>query len=258
LAGASTCVGAAIVFCFDAATIQQSMTFSLSLAASVMITVSVVSIGPECMEGIVEWAPAHGDDNDTDLIIDGYLLLQRIVSFGVGCTSYWMLSKFLTLVALPDPEHFFTPSSSSAKKKKQPPSRSKNDDDEEESIGLVESSSSTEQRIPNNKDGDPNNYTRNDSNQQQQQQRPRMMMRRTNTTITTTTTILPESASLSSSSSQNSLEEGGQDNSMMLSSEEKQKGKRSWRVASMCRGWPRPSPRVRYRLLDEATSVKMT
>jgi hypothetical protein len=256
LAGASTCVGAAIVFCFDAATIQQSMTFSLSLAASVMITVSVVSIGPECMEGIVEWAPAHGDDNDTDLIIDGYLLLQRIVSFGVGCTSYWMLSKFLTLVALPDPEHFFTPSSSSAKKKKQPPSRSKNDDDEEESIGLVESSSSTEQRIPNNNDGDPNNYTRKDSNQQQQ--RPRMMMRRTNTTITTTTTILPESASLSSSSSQNSLEEGGQDNSMTLSSEEKQKGKRSWRVASMCRGWPRPSPRVRYRLLDEATSVKMT
>ena len=53
LAGASTCAGAAIVFVFNAKQIERSMSFSLSLAASVMITVSLISIGPEAMEGVI-------------------------------------------------------------------------------------------------------------------------------------------------------------------------------------------------------------
>ena len=96
LAGASTCVGASVVFIWDAATIERSMSFSLSLAASVMITVSVISIGPECWEGIVEYS-----ETQQQVVVDGYLLGQRLLSFGLGCFSYWMLSKLLEM--FPEP-----------------------------------------------------------------------------------------------------------------------------------------------------------
>ena len=79
LAGASTCVGAGIVFWLDPIQIRKSMSFALSLAGSVMITVSVVSIGPECWEDITTWG----------------MFGKRLVSFLVGCMSYYALSKYL-------------------------------------------------------------------------------------------------------------------------------------------------------------------
>lgn len=100
LAGASTCVGAAIVFLFDAKQIERSMTFSLSLAASVMITVSVISIGPECLEHIFAY-----DDTTQQVTIQLPLLGERLLSFGAGCFSYWLLSK--ALAAFPEPESLF-------------------------------------------------------------------------------------------------------------------------------------------------------
>ena len=96
LAGASTCVGAAIVFVWDASQIQQSMPFSLSLAASVMITVSVISILPECLEGVIEI------EKWQFVMVDVGKLSQRVFSFLLGCASYWMLSKLLQ--AFPEPE----------------------------------------------------------------------------------------------------------------------------------------------------------
>lgn len=103
LAGASTSVGAGIVFVFSASKIRQSMPFSLSLAASVMITVSVISIGPECLEGAIEYDPT--------LRVDSGLLFQRIASFALGCGSYYLLSRLLA--ALPEPESFVTASPTS-------------------------------------------------------------------------------------------------------------------------------------------------
>lgn len=136
MAGASTCLGAAVVFCFPPHTIQRTMPFSLSLAASVMITISVVSIAPECLEGVVVFAAAAtsaavvqpqdgsniGDhltsyataavaataaavssSSAWPLVVVNYgLLFERIFAFGIGCVGYMLLSKLLE--RLPDPE----------------------------------------------------------------------------------------------------------------------------------------------------------
>eukprot|EP00934_Nitzschia_sp_Nitz4_P000019 Nitzschia sp. Nitz4//scaffold151_size53849//8079//9248//NITZ4_006713-RA/size53849-processed-gene-0.46-mRNA-1//-1//CDS//3329537114//19//frame0 len=104
IAGASTCLGAAIVFCFSPQAIEKSMPFSLSLAASVMITVSVVSIGPECMEDVFEF---HSMER---VLVNVSLLLQRLGSFAAGCVGYYLLSRLLAL--LPDPEKHFGSASS--------------------------------------------------------------------------------------------------------------------------------------------------
>jgi zinc transporter, ZIP family len=101
MAGASTCVGAAVVFCFSPQQIKQSMSFSLSLAASVMITVSVISIGPECWRGIVMPATT----NNLAFTVNAWLLLERLLSFAAGCGGYFLLSKLLG--SMPDPEHLF-------------------------------------------------------------------------------------------------------------------------------------------------------
>lgn len=117
MAGASTCVGAAVVFCFSPQQIRQSMSFSLSLAASVMITVSVISIGPECWHGIVE--AADNDDNNSlaavaaSYKVNVWLLVERLLAFGGGCGGYFLLSKVLG--SLPDPEHLFLFGSSKGK-----------------------------------------------------------------------------------------------------------------------------------------------
>jgi ZIP family zinc transporter len=105
LAGASTSIGAGIVFVFSPAVIKHSMPFSLSLAASVMITVSVISIGPECLHGVVILSGEAGE-----IEVHKSLLLLRIISFGLGCLSYFLLSKLL--VMLPEPQTFMnTPKS---------------------------------------------------------------------------------------------------------------------------------------------------
>jgi len=85
IAGASTCIGAAIVFPLRKQEVSpQLMSFSMALAGSVMITISVISIGPECLHGAA-----------SDMLI----AFERAVSFGVGCGLYILLSKY----ALPEP-----------------------------------------------------------------------------------------------------------------------------------------------------------
>lgn len=122
LAGASTCVGAAVVFLASPEKIEASMGFSLSLAASVMITVSAVSIGPECLEGT--YAPGHLEAADGSWYLaqaadrtwywgpwNLSLLLLRLAYFGLGCLGYYLLSKLL--VSLPEPESFVAATASS-------------------------------------------------------------------------------------------------------------------------------------------------
>lgn len=91
IAGASTCIGAAIVFMFpvdeDSSTRSISpevLGFSLALAGSVMLTVSAVSIIPECFGNI------HTVQD----------VAERMVCFAGGTGMYYLLSKF----ALPDPD----------------------------------------------------------------------------------------------------------------------------------------------------------
>lgn len=130
MAGASTCLGAAVVFCFPSHQIKRSMSFSLSLAASVMVTVSAISIGPECWEGIVVTVVGSvptvatmmtGGDATSAItgtaaaaasggvggvvVIHWWLLFERIASFGAGCGGYFLLSRLLG--ALPEPEMLF-------------------------------------------------------------------------------------------------------------------------------------------------------
>ena len=99
LAGLSTCLGAAVVFCMGKGQKISSdwLTFSLSLAGSVMVTVSVVSILPECL---------RVDAKDEEQPESGYhfvplnMLAQRCIFFGVGSGIYWLLSK----CAFPEPD----------------------------------------------------------------------------------------------------------------------------------------------------------
>ena len=94
VAGASTCLGAAVVFFHptDANNHRivspNTMSFSLALAGSVMVTVSVISIGPECLIA------------DDGIFVPLEEFLQRLVAFCIGGTLYFALSWF----AFPEPE----------------------------------------------------------------------------------------------------------------------------------------------------------
>lgn len=84
------------------------MAFSLALAGSVMVTVSVVSIGPECLaaSSMPKNAQHSSLDSDNSFFIFGITLmplwsiefLHRLLSFGAGCLLYFLLSKY----AFPD------------------------------------------------------------------------------------------------------------------------------------------------------------
>lgn len=144
IAGMSTCLGALIVFCHpiededDHNNTSESdkliadsnnssnnnknrfrmrgrrkvspstMSFSLALAGSVMITVSVVSIGPECLAASSMPQNEHMQDEENTFFIFGLTLmpilsmafLHRLVSFGVGCLIYFFMSK----CCFPEPE----------------------------------------------------------------------------------------------------------------------------------------------------------
>lgn len=110
LAGASTCAGAAVVFCVPASTIRHAMAGSLSFAASVMITVSIVSILPEVMTGLVEYrttttTTATATDTTMDTaypILHTDLLVERGIAFGVGVLAYVLLAKLLQCLPEPD------------------------------------------------------------------------------------------------------------------------------------------------------------
>jgi zinc transporter, ZIP family len=109
LAGLSTCLGATVAFCSDQNKLSHShMAFSLSLAGSVMITVCIASILPECFQ--VE------EEDDREQATARYIgpwewqFWARWIAFGIGCGLYMLLSRF----AFPEPEHILglEPSSS--------------------------------------------------------------------------------------------------------------------------------------------------
>lgn len=142
IAGMSTCLGALIVFCHpiddeddpdeeqrvglteegNGGGIPRSprrrmsgkrkvspstMAFSLALAGSVMVTVSVVSIGPECLAASSMPQNASHDNEVNSFFVFGITLmpilsltfLHRLLSFGAGCLLYFLMSK-----AFPEPE----------------------------------------------------------------------------------------------------------------------------------------------------------
>lgn len=94
LAGASTCLGAAVVFFHPSdannhrIVSANTMSFSLALAGSVMITVSVLSIGPECLI------------SDDGVFVPLEEFFQRFVAFCIGGALYFVLGWF----AFPEPE----------------------------------------------------------------------------------------------------------------------------------------------------------
>ncbi|KAK1736625.1 ZIP family metal transporter [Skeletonema marinoi] len=140
IAGMSTCLGALIVFCHPVEDDEEhnnsesdkliagnnsnnknrfrmkgrrkvspsTMSFSLALAGSVMITVSVVSIGPECLAASSMPQNEHMEDEENTFFIFGLTLmpifsmafLHRLISFGVGCLIYFLMSK----CCFPEPE----------------------------------------------------------------------------------------------------------------------------------------------------------
>ena len=140
IAGMSTCLGALIVFCHPVEEVEDAdengedaklvnalpsrrargqrnvspstMAFSLALAGSVMVTVSVVSIGPECLAASSMPSNAAIADEENTFFIFGITLmpilsmtfLHRLISFGAGCMLYILLSKF----AFPEPDEILS------------------------------------------------------------------------------------------------------------------------------------------------------
>lgn len=86
----------------------STMSFSLALAGSVMITVSVVSIGPECLAASSMPQNEQMQDEENSFFIFGLTLmpifsmafLHRLISFGTGCLIYFFMSK----CCFPEPE----------------------------------------------------------------------------------------------------------------------------------------------------------
>lgn len=112
IAGMSTCLGAAWVL-FQRTNDNNkgrsgpivppsTMCFSLALAGSVMITVSVVSIIPECMREEVD------EHDDLSAVPQGYRMIQlwstkflyRLLFHAIGYILYFLLAKF----AFPEPD----------------------------------------------------------------------------------------------------------------------------------------------------------
>lgn len=141
LAGMSTCLGALVVYChpidlgddadeervdlaLEGTTRKKTngrrkvspstMAFSLALAGSVMVTVSVVSIGPECLaaNSMQQNSQNSGLDDENSFFVFGITLmpvvswefLHRLLSFGAGWFSYFLMSKY----AFPEPEEILS------------------------------------------------------------------------------------------------------------------------------------------------------
>ena len=114
LAGLSTCVGASVAFvvsaddCTDTAKSTGNkhtvgpdlLAFSLALAGSVMITVCLVSIIPECLS--IDNANVESGSSDTwnifGHIFASQLIRQRAVGFAVGWGVFALLSQWLAIL----------------------------------------------------------------------------------------------------------------------------------------------------------------
>lgn len=100
IAGASTCLGAAIVFCHaktpDNTRVVSSdtMCFSLALAGSVMVTVSILSILPECLRD------PDVEDEFQWMKLNSLAFLQRVFFFCLGGVVYYLIS-----LSFPEPDH---------------------------------------------------------------------------------------------------------------------------------------------------------
>ncbi len=178
IAGMSTCLGALIVFCHPIddegennennnnnnnneseqlvgskkkrfrmkgkrKVSPSTMAFSLALAGSVMITVSVVSLLPECLaassmpqnEGMADAENTFFIFGITLMPIFSMTFLHRLISFGAGCLIYFLMSKF----AFPEPEEILetntdlllSPAMSSSLSLKSSDSDSSNDGEED-------------------------------------------------------------------------------------------------------------------------------
>jgi len=101
IAGASTCIGAAVVFCQPTYNGKRvvppgMMAFSLALAGSVMVTVSIISIIPECLQDDSK------DDGRFHMIpFFSIMMFWRVFFFLLGAALYCGLSWLLNV---PDPE----------------------------------------------------------------------------------------------------------------------------------------------------------
>jgi len=92
----------------------STMAFSLALAGSVMITVSVVSIGPECLaaSSMPQNADLGNGVDENSFFVFGitlmpfysWVFLHRVLSFGLGCLLYFLMSKY----AFPEPEEILS------------------------------------------------------------------------------------------------------------------------------------------------------
>jgi ZIP family zinc transporter len=121
----------------------STMAFSLALAGSVMITVSVVSLLPECLaassmpqnEGMADAENTFFIFGITLMPIFSMTFLHRLISFGAGCLIYFLMSKF----AFPEPEEILetntdlllSPAMSSSLSLKSSDSDSSNDEEKD-------------------------------------------------------------------------------------------------------------------------------
>lgn len=219
MAGASTCIGAAVVFLFSPRAIEQSMSFSLSLAASVMITVSVVSIGPECFHGVLEY------ENEKLVQVNTSALLGRVSSFAVGCLAYYILSK--VLVTLPEPETMFSTSP------KHSYSKEKIDYDTEELRHfLSQESSSSSSAASAASDASPTRRHPNNPKQQYTVRKNAQSFSKTSSTMTAASTDDVEDPGIQLTASG---ENGMLQTTLSINADENEeaKRKRSWRVTML-------------------------
>ena len=114
----------------------STMAFSLALAGSVMVTVSVVSIGPECLAASSMPQNAQNTDLDKEnsffifgitlMPIFSWVFLHRLLSFGAGCLLYFLMSKY----AFPEPEEILSTHLDSVQNSRASLSSDKSSDDE--------------------------------------------------------------------------------------------------------------------------------
>lgn len=101
IAGASTCIGAAVVFIQPKhgnkrVVLPGTMAFSLALAGSVMVTVSAISIIPECLQD-----DSFGDEAFHMIPFWSQTMFYRVAFFLLGGALYFFLSLLLNV---PEPE----------------------------------------------------------------------------------------------------------------------------------------------------------